>query len=144
MAVQLLGRSEAGPQLNLPLFIEGHSSDLPEPDSVDELSGLDLNTLCIRHPAETFLVSAESDAMTGAGIHPGDVLVVDRSIKAEQGHVIVAGFQGELTIRELRLRPSPRLLAHNPAYDAAIIPEDEALNIYGVVIHVIHSLRHGP
>lgn len=141
MAVQLLGRSETGPQLNLPLFVEGHSCDVPGEDLTDGLAGVDLNLLCIRRTDDTFLVAAQSDAMIEAGIQPGDILVVDRSIKARQGHIIIAGFQGELTVRELQLRPSPRLLPYNNAYDIAIIPEDSELTIYGVVTHILHSVR---
>lgn len=140
MAVQLLGRSEKGPQLNLPLFVEGQSSDLPSVDMIDDLAGIDLNTLCIRRPANTFLVAAESDAMVDGGIHPGDILVVDRSLKAEHGHIIIAGFQGELTVRELQLRPSPRLIAYNNSYESVVIPEDSELEIYGVVTQIIHTL----
>lgn len=142
MAVQLLGRSEAGPQMNLSLFVEGHAPDLPGADPTDDLPGLDLNTLCVRRPADTFLVSAETDAMIDAGIQPGDILVVDRSLKAGQGHIIIAGFQEELMVRELQLRPSPRLLAHNCDYNELIIPEDSELAIYGVVMQIIHSVRY--
>lgn len=144
MAVHLLGRSESGPQLNLPLFVEGHASDLTGADLTDGLSGIDLNTVCIRRPADTFVVAAQSDAMAGAGIRPGDILVVDRSVKPEQGHIIIASWDSELTIRELQLRPSPRLVAHNTNCDITVIPEDSELIIHGVVTHIIHSVRYRP
>ena len=143
MAVQLLGRSDAGPQLNLPLYIEGQSADQADPDDFDELQGVDLNSLCLRNPQASLFVAMDTQAMEGAGIHSGDVLVVDRALKPDQGRVILAGFQGDLLVRELVLRPSPRLISKHPDFEALIIPEHSELVVYGVVTQVIHSLRMG-
>ncbi len=142
MSVQLLGRCENGPQLNLPLYIEGQSSDLGGSAALDDLHGVDLNSLCIRHPESTVFITMESQAMEGVGIHAGDVLVVDQALTPDQGRVILAGFQGELLVRELQLRPSPRLIASNPDFDELLIPEHSELTIYGVVTQVIHTLRN--
>lgn len=143
MAVQLLGRSEAGPQLNLPLYIEGQTADQADPDGFDDLQGVDLNSLCLRTPEATLFVAMDTQAMEGAGIQAGDVLVVDRALKPDQGRVILAGFQGDLLVRELVLRPSPRLIARHPDVEDLVIPEHSELVIYGVVTQVIHTLRIG-
>lgn len=140
MAVQLLGRSEAGPQLNLPLFIEGAEASQTAAASVDDLPGIDLNSLCLRYPDSTFFVAVETDAMIEAGIGPGDVLIAHQAQTARSGQIVVASFQGELTVRELQLSPSPRLLARNPDMEPLIIPDSETLTILGIVTQILRSL----
>lgn len=79
--------------------------------------------------------------MTGAGIFEGDILVVDRSLKPNEGDVIISSLWGELTVKRLSLTPRPRLLPENPAYPPLEIPEDADWEIFGVVTTVVHSLR---
>src|SRR6476660_3606818 len=62
--------------------------------------GIDLNEQLIRNKPATFFFRMNSDAMIDAGIHSGDVLIVDRSIKAVNGKVIVAIVNGELMVRK--------------------------------------------
>src|SRR6059058_4873380 len=61
--------------------------------------GIDLNEQLIRNKPATFFMRVRGDAMTGAGIYDGDTIIVDRSIKAESGKVVVAIFNGEMFIR---------------------------------------------
>ena len=56
---------------------------------------LDLNEHLIQHPAATFFVRVDGDSMCGAGIHPGDLLIVDRSLDAVSGTIVVALIDGE-------------------------------------------------
>lgn len=51
--------------------------------------GIDLNEQLIRNKPATFFMRVRGDAMTGAGIYDGDTVIVDRSIKAESGKVVV-------------------------------------------------------
>ena len=85
MSVSLIGRSGAlafikAKCLRIPLFMERVSAGFPSPaqDYVEQT--LDLNELCIKRPAATFFVRVEGDSMIDAGIHPDDILVVDRSV----------------------------------------------------------------
>ena len=109
----------------------------PAEDWIDEK--LDLNALLIQRPAATFFVRVEGDSMLGAGIHPGDLLVVDRSITATDGKVVLAVLDGGFTVKRLRLHPL-RLVAENRAFPDIIVGEDRAFEIWGVVTNVIHSL----
>src|ERR1041385_6250148 len=63
--------------------------------------GIDLNEQLIRNKPATFFMRVRGDAMTGAGIYDGDTIIVDRSIKAESGKVVVAILNGEMFIRRL-------------------------------------------
>src|ERR1043165_810767 len=63
--------------------------------------GIDLNEQLIRNKPATFFMRVKGDAMTGAGIHDGDVVIVDRAVKAMSGRVIIAALNGEMLIRRL-------------------------------------------
>ena len=102
---------------------------------------LDLNRHLIKHPAATFFVRVTGDSMTGAGIHSGDLLIVDRSLEAVDGNVIVAALDGDLTVKRLRQRDGVlSLLPENRNYQPIEITEQQTFEIWGVVTNVIHAL----
>ena len=103
---------------------------------------LDLNRLCIRRPASTFLLRVEGDSMVDAGIFAGDILIVDRSLEAVAGDVVVASLEGEFTVKELQLLPTPMLKPRNAAY-APIPIGDDGVDLFGVVTFCLHALRGG-
>ena len=79
--------------------------------------------------------------MIGAGIHDGDLLVVDRSLAATPGRVVIAALDGELTIKRLGTGPAGlRLEPENDSYAPIEIGEETDARIWGVVTSVIHSL----
>lgn len=79
--------------------------------------------------------------MLGAGIHDGDILIVDRSLSAKHGDVVIASLQGELTVKQLALYPSCQLLPRNKRYKPILIKEESDLELFGVVTNVIHQFR---
>jgi len=125
----------------LPVFLGRLPAGFPSPAD-DYIEGkLDLNRHLIKHPAATFFVRVTGDSMIGAGIHSGDLLVVDRSLDAVDGNVIVAALDGELTVKRLfRQGEILRLLAANTAYEPIEILTQQSFEIFGVVTNVIHSL----
>lgn len=102
--------------------------------------GIDLNEQLVHNKAATFFMRVSSDAMIDAGIHPGDVVVVDRSAEAKTGKVIIAVVDGELLIRILE-RGEEKVRLH-PANDRRSIVEvaEKGLKVWGVVTFVIHSM----
>jgi DNA polymerase V len=125
----------------LPLYAGRVSAGFPSPAD-DYLEGaLDLNEHLIRHPAATFFVRVSGDSMLGAGIHQDDILVVDRSLEATSGRIVVVALDGELTVKRLHVGAGGiRLLAENPAYPAIVIGDERELHVWGVVTSVIHRL----
>lgn len=99
---------------------------------------LDLNSLCIRHPAATYFLRASGESMRDLGLYDGDILVVDRAEKAVDGDVVIAEVDGGFTVKRLRLTPRPALEPMNPAYPT-LWPEE--LTLFGVVMHFIHRTR---
>ena len=123
----------------LPFFTPSVSAGFPSPAQDHFEEALDLKTLLVKHPAATFFVRAAGDSMIGAGIHSGDILIVDRSLKAQRGRIVVAVLNGEMTVKRLAgEKGKPTLLAENPAYKALDVTEEIDLRIWGVVTGVIH------
>ena len=82
-----------------------------------------------------------SDAMIGAGIHQGDVVIVDRSLDPRSGKVIIAVLDGEMLIRRLDINNhKKRLLPATKNLSPIDINESSSFNIWGVVTFVIHSV----
>lgn len=104
------------------------------------MAELDLNEYCIRHPSATYFVRASGSSMQDIGIHDGDLLVVDRAVRADHGDVVIAETEGEFTVKRLLLRPRLALQPMNPAYPV-LYPDPEQLVIFGVVTHFIHRTR---
>jgi DNA polymerase V len=103
--------------------------------------GIDLNEQLISNKPATFFFRMNSDAMTGAGIFHGDVLIVDRSIKAVNGKVIVAVINGELLVRRLQTQSKGiTLAAENKRYGNINLEEFSNYTAWGVVVYSIHSL----
>ena len=55
----------------------------------------------MRNEAATFFLRAHGESMLGAGIHDGDLLIVDRSIEPAHRKVVIAALDGELTVKRL-------------------------------------------
>lgn len=126
---------------SLPLF----AGRVPagSPVAADDLkeADVDLNTHLTSRPASSFLVTVKGESMINAGIHDGDMLVVDRSREPRNGKVVVAVVNGELTVKRLEKTASGiRLLPENPAFSPIDVPEEASFFIWGVVTSVIHSV----
>jgi DNA polymerase V len=125
----------------LPLVDVHLSCGFPSPAADYESELVDLNRLMLRHPDASFLARAMGNSMEGAGIHHGDVLAVDRSLRPEDGDIVVACVEGEYTVKRLQKRAnSAALLAENPAYAPIVVHNADDLRIWGVVVLVLHPL----
>jgi DNA polymerase V len=111
----------------------------PADDYIDK--PIDLIAMLIKKPAATYLVKAQGDSMEGEGIYDGDILIVDRSLKATSGRIVIAAIEGQLTVKKLVLTQSKcKLVPANPKYPSIEIPEGTELHIWGIVTNVIHHL----
>ncbi|MDD1634863.1 MAG: translesion error-prone DNA polymerase V autoproteolytic subunit [Methylococcaceae bacterium] len=127
--------------LPLPLFSGKVAAGFPSPADDYIEKNLDLNELLVHKPAATFFVRAQGESMLGAGIHPNDILVVDRSIEAVPGKIVICALNGELTVKRLdRDNEQWQLKAENPAYADILIHDELDMVIWGVVTNVIHAV----
>ena len=126
----------------IPFFAEGVAAGFPSP-AVGELNGsLDLNQLCVRHPAATYFVRARGDSMIGAGIDDGDILVVDRSETVVNGAIIIASLNGEFTVKRLDKQANKiYLMPENPLYTPIEITPGIGAEFFGVVTFVIKKMK---
>ena len=98
-----------------------------------------INELLVKRPAATFFVRVSGDSMIGAGIHDGDILVVDRSLRPASGDVIIASVDGEFTVKTYRRdRGGVRLEPANPAFPVIRIKSGQELDYFGKVTACIH------
>jgi DNA polymerase V len=104
--------------------------------------GIDLNEQLILNKPATFFFRMKGDAMIKAGILPDDVLIVDRSIKATSGRIVVIALKGELLVRLLEIRNNTAfLLAANDSYPQHEVTKDSDYMAWGVVTCIIHILE---
>ena len=130
-------------ELALPLFLSPAACGFPSPaqDYVEQT--IDLNQLCIEHPAATFYVRASGDSMLQAGIHSGDLLVVDRAVTATQGAIVLACLDGEFTVKYLQTHPHPALVPATPDFPVIYLNQGQELEVFGVVTYVLHKTKLG-
>lgn len=125
----------------LPIYSSSVQAGFPSPAD-DYIEGkLDLNEHLIKHPTATFFVRAAGESMTKVGIHNGDILIVDRSLEAKHGKIVIAAVDGELTVK--RLNKSPKgtyLMPENDQYKPIEITDINDVVIWGVVTNVLHEL----
>ena len=138
-------------KLFLPLMTWGVEAGFPSPAEGQIDEALDLNDLLIDHPHATYFVRVTGDSMRDAGIHHGDLLIVDRSKTAKAGDVVVAALNGAFTVkrwRPIRSSSSPNrmndvlcggeLIAAHPNYPPISIGPEDDFMIWGVVQYSIH------
>lgn len=100
---------------------------------------LDLEDLIVHHPAATFYVRAEGNAMRASGIHDGDILVVDRSLHPKDGIIVIAAIEQEPVIRRLVKRGTRLfLISDDSRFEPITIHSDTNWMIWGVITHVVH------
>ena len=125
----------------LPLFTSAVQAGFPSPAD-DYIEGkLDLNKHLIKHPTATFFVRAAGESMIKVGIHHGDILIVDRSLEAKHGKIIIAAVDGELTVKRLyKSSKGTYLMPENDQYKPIKITDINDVVIWGVVTNVLHEL----
>ncbi len=123
------------PRLPLPIDSVKVSAGFPSPAADYEESRLDINEYLVRNPVSTFFFPVQGDSMVGAEIHDGDILVVDKSVRACHGHIVIAFIDGQRLVKRLYNRAGRvALLAENPCYQPLEIKEGMELLVWGVVV----------
>lgn len=132
-------------ETRLPLFSSGVRAGFPSlaEDHVDRY--LDLNRLLIKDPEMTFMVLVEGDSMSGVGIYEGDILIVNRTLQAQNGDIVVAVVENEFTVKRLkREQGKVWLVPENPAYPPVDLSQVGQTYIWGVVTGSVKQFRREP
>ncbi len=127
-------------RLSRPLFLSRVPAGWPAQSEHYIEDRLDLNSHLMKHPTATFFARVEGDSMVGAGIHDGDLLVVDKAEEAGDGHVVVARIDDEICIKRLRIIDGGVWLhSENPEYPPIEITSEMEFQVWGRVMYVIHK-----
>lgn len=130
------------PAQRIPLY--GYSISAGFPSLVDDCieDRLDLNQLLVSNHAATFFLRVKGDSMINAGIHDGDIIVVDRSVQPVDRSIVVAVVDGELTVKRLIMHSgAAELHAENPKYTPIRFQDSQELILWGVVTSAVHQVN---
>ena len=127
--------------MKIRLYLNSVCAGFPSPAN-DYLEGeIDLNRYLIKNPLATFIVKSQGNSMLQAGIHSGDLLIVDRSIKAKNNSIVVASVDGDLIVKRIKISGKKYLLASdNKTYKDIKINNESDIFIWGTVTKVIHNV----
>lgn len=130
------------PAQRIPLYGYSISAGFPSPADDYIEDRLDLNQLLVSNQPATFFLRVKGDSMINAGIHDGDIIVVDRSVQPVDRSVVVAVVDGELTVKRLIMRSgTAELHAENPKYAPIRFRDGQELTIWGVVTSAVHQVK---
>lgn len=132
---------EARTKLETPLVGSSAACGFPSPadDHLDR--PLDFNELLVENHASTFAVRIAGESMTGAGLFPGDIAIVNRAKMPVAGHIVLALLDGEFTIKRYRPRAGGAVLhPENPAFPDILVTEGMQFEIWGVITRSIRML----
>ena len=118
------------------------SAGFPSPaEDFTELS-ISLDKHLIQNPAATFMVYANGNSMLHAGIHHGDILIIDRSLNARDGDIIIAVLYGEFTVKQLSIvNDTVFLIPKNPQYSPVKVSAEMDFEVWGIVTYSIRKHR---
>jgi repressor LexA len=128
---------EAAPSFFLPLFgpIPAGFAAPVEEQAEETIS---LEDYLVRDRSSTFLLRVKGDSMIDAGIHEGDLVLVERGKEPRVGDVVVGVLDGEYTLKRLKKDKGKYYLqAENPAYPDLFALEE--LQVAGVVRAVVRK-----
>jgi len=127
----------------IPIFAEAGITGFESPAAEYKELGLSLDQLLIKHPNATFIGRASGESMQGVGIFNGDLLIVDRSLTAKNGDIIVANYNGCFVCKVLDKTHAQLVSASNQYAPVNITPEDE-FQLEGIVTHSIRLHPKAP
>ena len=132
----------------------------PAQDYVHE--GVDLNKVLVKHPSATFYARVVGDSMVDAGVDEGDILVIDKALEPKEGDMAVCFVDREFALKYISFHDPGKpavagsagassfsilpkrelwLLPANPSYPPIHITETNDFTVWGVVTHIIKSIR---
>ena len=127
-------------RFRIPLLNDSVSAGFPSPADDYTEENIDLNEHLISNPFSTFFLRVKGESMINAGIKDKDLIIVDKSLIAKPGNIIIAMIDGEFTIKRLSIKNDELYLkAENHNYPDFRFKNHIDVQIWGVVIYSIHS-----
>ena len=127
-------------RFRIPLLNDSVSAGFPSPADDYTEENIDLNEHLISNPFSTFFLRVKGESMINAGIKDKDLIIVDKSLIAKPGNIVIAMIDGEFTIKRLSIKNDELYLkAENHNYPDFSFKDHIDVQIWGVVIYSIHS-----
>lgn len=138
--IELFG-SIAGITRKIPFYDVAVSAGIPVPVETDSHTVIDLNEFLIEHPQTTFFARISGGELSNVGISDGDILIIDTSIEATDGKLILATLNNDLTVKYYRDVDGKQYLeSHNSFFTPLSLGDEINWKIIGVITKVIHSI----
>jgi DNA polymerase V len=134
-------------KITIPYPLETVSAGFPSPAQDYTEKRIDLNEHLIHNPISTFMLKVNSLSMKNAGIEIGDEILIDRSLDAEHGDVVLALINNEFTVKRLMQKKLSTglydvwLKAENPDFPDIHPHSEEQIMIWGVVTCILKKLK---
>jgi DNA polymerase V len=125
-------------KLLLPLHLNKVGAGFPSPATDYVEDDIDLNYHLIKNSPSTFLIRVQGKSMTGAGIHDGDLLVVDRSLDPKKFSTVIANVNEELVVKTFIKEKDKSFLTSGK--NKINLNENSEIFVWGVVTYTIHAL----
>ena len=127
-------------KVKIPLLSDSISAGFPSPADDYTEENIDLNEHLISNPYSTFFLRVKGNSMINSGINDKDLIIVDKSLTAKPGNIIIAMVDGEFTIKRLSIKNNELYLkAENHNYPDISFRNHIDIQIWGVVIYSIHN-----
>ena len=128
--------------LEIPFFDGGVSAGFPSPADDFKENRISLDKELINDTESTFYARVNGSSMEGAGMHDGDLLVIDKSIQPYDGCIAVCYVDGEFTVKRIKKEKDKiTLMPENPNYKPIVIEGENTLVIWGVVTYTVKDMQ---
>lgn len=127
--------------VELPLLSPQVSAGFPSPAEDYTDNTIDLNKELIKNPYATFLARVKGFSMKEAGIEPGDILVIDKSLEPEDNKIAVCFLDGEFVLKRIKTdKNCAWLMPANKDFAPIKITEDNNFCVWGIVTYIIKKM----
>lgn len=127
-------------KIEIPYFNMPVSAGFPSPAMDYMGETIDLNSEYIRNPSSTFIIECEGDSMIDAFIPPKSRLLIDKSITAKNGDVVLAVLNGGFTVKYFKKTELKCwLIPANKKYQPIEVTEEMEMRVWGVVIAILST-----
>lgn len=135
-------KADISSSLSLPIADEGIRAGFPSPAQDFMDLSIDLNQELVKHPSSTFYGRVKGDSMIDAGVHDGDVLIIDKSLEPKDGDMAVCFIDGEFTIKYIKIEKKVIwLVPANKNFQPIKVTEDNNFLIWGIVTYCITRIN---
>lgn len=138
-----LYRVDERTKMEIPFVQDGLVAGFPSPSQDYIQQSIDLNKELIKNPLTTFFGRVTGESMKDAGISPGDVLVIDRSLELTDGRIAVCYVDGNFTVKRIKIDKKKKeiwLMPANSDFEPIKVTEANNFLVWGIVTYIVKKV----